>query len=562
METKQSKRREIDESQAEVIESKEQYLLVEAPAGYGKTYTMVSMIEHWISSDQIKNFQRILCMTFSTSAANKLKESIEQDSGLYTFNGFSPKRIISTNFHGLCRIILRKYGYLVGLSNIESLKGITPSRKNLSKDKYEIITKLDTGVSNATLEEKSLYEIIPKYNEIILDEFISKGTIPFNSIITFTLQLLNDHAEICKFYNKYFYAVCIDEFQDTNLLGRALIELLLDKQTRFVGFGDPMQRIYGFLGAMPDLMQRGLPNKEIHHLQLKTNHRFQPNSNMFWLDKNIREFNKNPSKKDLHSSAYISYIEGENKIDEGTKIVSLIEELKIKESNATFAILVSLKSPENTGDLLRGITQKEKVFNALFSNEDEEFVKFQDKVAKIYQSNFSVSPIIRGQIDKFIEEVSERVSKCDYIESFLSLLKAFLKKCTSSYEKNSRNEVIISTLQSHSLQQSIKDLEEKVIISTIHGAKGLEWDYVILANFEEGEFPGRTEIDSLNKLSKKVDKNLINKFYVAFSRARSEVYISYSKCHYERNSYTEYSVVPAKISRLSKLHLFNLKKIE
>ena len=543
--------KKLDDSQAKVIGSDEQYIVVEAPAGYGKTSTMISLIEHWISSGQIKNFQHIICMSFSNSAANRMKEGIEQDFKFKNFSNYSLERVISTNFHGLCRKILKKYGYLVNLNDLESLTAVDAIRKGTAFLKNEseskTIKEMENGISKATLKEKDLTYLIPEYNKIILKYFVNKGFISYTSIITFTLQLLKKYGGIKDFYNKYFYAICIDEYQDTNILELSLIELILGEKTRFVGFGDSIQQIYGFQGAIPDLMEKDLPGRKTSHLELKNNYRFQSNRNMIILDKNLREFYKDQSKN-FSNEADIYYIKGKDKKDEGAKILSLIKNFKSKDAEATFAILVPKKKDKNNEEIFNTIKQEEDIFNALFSNDDEEFMKFQDQVAEIYKNNFTSLSINSKNICKFIRNVSKKIDENAYTNSFLSLLEAFLKNCISKYGNNYRNEIIVSTLSTYSLRQSIKDVKEKIFISTIHGAKGLEWDYVIIANFEKNEIPNYYDIKD------KDFKNVMRKFYVAFTRAKKKIFISYSNKSWI-NSERE---VTSEISCLTKLPFLNL----
>jgi len=45
-----------DSEQQEVIKNTDYRLIVEAPAGYGKTFTMISMINYWFSINKIPTF--------------------------------------------------------------------------------------------------------------------------------------------------------------------------------------------------------------------------------------------------------------------------------------------------------------------------------------------------------------------------------------------------------------------------------------------------------------------------------------------------------------------------
>lgn len=58
-----------DEQQLNVIFSESPRVIVEAPAGYGKTTTMVSRLAYLYASGGIPNPKKILGLTFSVNAA-------------------------------------------------------------------------------------------------------------------------------------------------------------------------------------------------------------------------------------------------------------------------------------------------------------------------------------------------------------------------------------------------------------------------------------------------------------------------------------------------------------
>jgi len=63
--------------------------------------------------------------------------------------------------------------------------------------------------------------------------------------------------------------------------------------------------------------------------------------------------------------------------------------------------------------------------------------------------------------------------------------------------------------------------DEKIVLSTVHQAKGLEWDVVFVINLAEGKFPNQRAIaeDSLEE-----ERRL---FYVATTRARTHLFLTY-----------------------------------
>ncbi|WP_062678055.1 UvrD-helicase domain-containing protein [Parageobacillus toebii] len=106
-----------DVKQLEVIFSEATKLMVEAPAGYGKTKTLISKIAFLILNKEVPANKRILALTFSINAAFKMKRDImntlpyllsDEKSG--SSNNID-KYIFVSNYHGLCRRILKKCNY-------------------------------------------------------------------------------------------------------------------------------------------------------------------------------------------------------------------------------------------------------------------------------------------------------------------------------------------------------------------------------------------------------------------------------------------------------------------
>ena len=125
-----------DEKQLEIIFSPNKRLLVEAPAGYGKTHTMVSRIAYLISIGKLPVPKKLLALTFSVNAAYKIKKDVSknipellQDLGKQIN---IKEKIYVSNYHGFCRSILKKYGHRLhpALSNLDTLQSVDDSRSD------------------------------------------------------------------------------------------------------------------------------------------------------------------------------------------------------------------------------------------------------------------------------------------------------------------------------------------------------------------------------------------------------------------------------------------------
>lgn len=564
----------LDLEQLQVVHSKSKRLIVEAPAGFGKTYTMVQMLNNWINTSFIKNYKRVLCLSFSVSASNRMRESLEILQEKNKKNNYFP--IQTTNFHGFCRHILNKYGHEVGiLGSLEEYSNFSIKQVSFYNSiPYEIKNSLNTfekSIQEVSFSEKSMLAELPQYNNYIREYYLPKKVMPYDSIITLALELIIENLTIKHFYNTYFSAICIDEFQDTNLLGLSLIHQLIGKDSKLIAFGDSMQQIYNFLGAIPSLIDKEIEDNSVNYIRLKTNYRFQKDSTMYMLDQNLRNFQKNMKKYKPSIVPTVNVIHGIDINDEADKISRFIEKMYTKIGSQTkFAILFSQNS-KNTSDLLKRISDNGlHYFNGLFKENNKDFSDFQKLVYEIFYDEFSYKVFTTKDISPFVKNVRSKMIHSDYEASFITLLVGFLKNTISSIPRNKRNEHIVNTLLAQSLRQSINCIEENLIISTVHGAKGLEWDYVIIANFEQQEFPNYFEVKSISSFNEfgkiiitdqneKAVKELLNKFYVAFSRAKKGFLLAYSDYHWEGGRYPY--LTHAHISCLAKQSLLNVKEI-
>ena len=61
--------------------------------------------------------------------------------------------------------------------------------------------------------------------------------------------------------------------------------------------------------------------------------------------------------------------------------------------------------------------------------------------------------------------------------------------------------------------------KDTISLMTMHGSKGLEFDYVFLAGWEEGVFPSQRSLDELGNKGLEEERRLA---YVAITRAKKK----------------------------------------
>jgi DNA helicase-2/ATP-dependent DNA helicase PcrA len=128
----------------------------------------------------------------------------------------------------------------------------------------------------------------------------------------------------------------------------------------------------------------------------------------------------------------------------------------------------------------------------------------------------------------------------------MKLLEVFFTHITTDKSFLSNEEkymLIVDVLSNNALKQSMEYLDENIIITTVHSAKGLEWDYVIIPDMERNSFPNYMSLCSscseqsnndacktcyISKKTKSLDKymEVLSIFYVAVTRARKQVFFS------------------------------------
>lgn len=547
-----------DRSQLDVIFSPQERILVEAPAGYGKTNTMVSKIAYMLATGQIPYPKRLLALTFSVNASYKIKKDVSQqipallqDMGSNIDIG---DKVFVSNYHGFCRRVLKKYGYKFhsSLFEIDKLwafddsdaQTVMGSVEGLIYNDAILLSDFNAAIKN--INGRFLNDNFSKYNEIVVKNVLPKGAIPFNAILTLTIELFTDYPKILDFYRSYFAAILVDEYQDTNILGYKLVTLLIAEKTKVILLGDSLQRIYGFIGAVPDLLSISEKKFGLTKFQLNKNHRFASNPQMLQLDFNIRRNAENPSNPTIGKDALIDLQIVTDQITESSHILEKSCTLVEDNPGSKVAILVRQRGP-NTNTITE-ILDKNNIpyFYGLFTDEDIDYVKFHSECLSdfmhLIQGNDRITKTVGSlHINKIKKTYNANTSPL--YNSLIILLEIFWKKVFTDFSFLSNEEKILlirDTFEYNSLKQYIEFIDANIIISTVHAAKGLEWDFVLLCDMEQNRFPSYYSLCSkcvcktsckliINQQIEREFLEELSVFYVAVTRARKQVSFSASQ---------------------------------
>ena len=137
----------------------------------------------------------------------------------------------------------------------------------------------------------------------------------------------------------------------------------------------------------------------------------------------------------------------------------------------------------------------------------------------------SAPPALVAELQRFYDalladNMIQPIGGLRYVTAYLSKDMIDSTAEPSLYEQLSNHAMEISTLKEADLCGS-SSIDERIFVTTIHKAKGLEFDNVIIFDAVDGRMPNFYSRNNPRLLAEDA-----RKFYVALSRARSRLYIS------------------------------------
>lgn len=146
----------------------------------------------------------------------------------------------------------------------------------------------------------------------------------------------------------------------------------------------------------------------------------------------------------------------------------------------------------------------QQLFNRILTIDQKQISQILEIILEDNYTDYAHSSFDNAQ--KRIEDIEQFINFSDKYNS----LGTFLSDITLS--ENFQTQGATETQQQ----------KEQIILSTIHQAKGLEWDSVFVIHLASGQFPHNKSIE--NRLEFEEERRL---FYVATTRAKKELYLLY-----------------------------------
>ena len=462
-------------------------------------------------------------------------------------------------------------------------------------------------------EGLDLFKIYDRYNA----ELKARSLMDYDDQMIYAYRMLKSSSEMLSFFKNRYKYICVDEAQDTSKSQHMIISLLAGENGNLFMVGDEDQSIYGFRAAYPD----ALLNFEKDHRGARVlvmNKNYRSNAKIvetadLFIQKNFNRHNKHMCAE-REASSEINYVTLKSRdsqykylfemagvSDSGLailyrdneSIIPLIDLLeredfsyRIKSTDMSFfsnRVVVDianiLKFALNPSDPALFMNIYFKFQTYLRKPDAEKMIYIADRkhigildAAESIDLNGRVLGNVRSLRTHFrniameppvkaLNRIDKYMGYGDYLkDNNIATNKLFILKMLAKKEKTIPGFLERLDLLRKILTEKREDYKAKLILSTIHSSKGLEYDNVVLMDVINGVFPGKMikNFKSATPQEKRDYEEERRIFYVGITRAKDNLTIL--KYDDAPSMFTG-ELSPKKKKDMAKTHA-NAKKVE
>jgi len=515
----------LNEKQRQVVYEMPGNIIVSASPGSGKTKTLVARAQHKLETIPIH--KSLALITYTNAGADEISYRLtDQDN-----------KVFIGTIHRFClEFILRPFGWIYGWNKprvitYDELNEFIEEKKtefdlgsyaldDLNKIKKKLDGNLDTSVEWS--HEISIEIVANSFYEFL----INKKAIDFNEILYRSYKIINENDFVVTSLSNKFYEISIDEFQDTNIYQYEILKTIQQKKTcSFFMVGDEKQRIYRFAGAIDKAFEKASADFEAPIVILEVTYRSTSNI----INTYSSLFENHPKLKNESKYKTVDYkvIFKQTKKDDHNTILECFVEHFINKANVTSSEIAILSTQwRDALAVSKALRGKFRVvgLGALphKSLNNSTFNLFRCLSRFSHSSTVRSLRVIRRAIELHVLENNLMVSETEFNYITNSLISKFIQIDNTlsltdgiSEVQKTFDTVFKVTHSSFAELLSLIDEEEAtqwtfekyietlsgvsgITVNTIHQAKGLEYEVVILNQMNENKIPHQMYLGKQN----------------------------------------------------------------
>ena len=520
----------LDPEQREVVTNIRGPVCVIAGAGTGKTRVITHRIAYAVAAG-VTDQTKTLALTFTARAAGEMRARLRalevpnaaartfHSAALkqlmyfwpYSFGGSFPK-LLTTKASFLSEAMGRTDTSLApGAQTLREISGEIEWAKSLQTAPADYVEDaLGVGrtlrIPNGRADKDNFAEVAKVYEayETLKHQ---ERVIDFEDVLLLTVGMLEEDRDVRERIRDQYRYFTVDEYQDVSPLQQRLLNLWLGNRDDICVVGDAAQTIYSFAGATSSFLMgftQRFPKAAV--IRLTRGYRSTPEiiemanqvlkSGSSHQDHELVSMNERGEKLAIRKFAATH-----------SEVNDVVEQIvALGKTHSDIAILARTNSQLDPFEA----ALKTKNIETQLKNSERFFDRIEVRDAMRIIRSASVIPGEGGDWVHDLTSVLKPFGSTDYVRAFIALANEMKKNGTSNLR------AFLRELEDRAEQNNPPTLPG-VVLSTLHAAKGLEWEHVFLVGINEGVLPMGPEIEEERRL-----------FYVGLTRAKKTVHLSYA----------------------------------
>lgn len=560
---------DLNDQQKAIVLNDDQIIYVNAGPGTGKTRLLVHKLVRYIQVAADK--EKIVALSYTNTASRELGDrfreiiyNVKLEIGYDFYNG---------TIHSFCYRMMKSFHASKGeeftdiIIDDEDIRNLAEEINIQLEEKYTVNEIAECLKSKLRTKNPYLADVI--------------SDIKKNYSIISIEDILLKFIEACKmpdfklWISDKLTTLVIDEAQDLTKQNYEIFSTLLGiiPTLKLFLVGDPRQNIFNFNGGSYEHLDAFLRQHPRHSkMSLTMTYRCPDKIARYLNTFNFNDCENNRLESVCERPGQITVFPCDSNETEAFVVLKKIKELdclnntvvlcnSMRYLSELIALLGEYEIPYKVYGGKKYLRDHVKLYNhvlRVIDSDNEYSIRVLDREFALRVKNYSGKNIVErfyastfGQKLKAIKDGISRLGQdfhtisCTIIDEILTLKsdnEEILEDYKQLMELAHQYPTISDYLMSFAIDKETfagfysKDyiecqvpiIDECLTVSTIHSAKGLEWNNVFILGLAEGNFPNARYAGDTKEKQDKFFSDEAKKMYVAASRAKENLYLSYS----------------------------------